>query len=128
MGSSAVTVEQKHQAGTRWSWKLLGAHQVLSGFLLLRQNPMTKVSVWRKGFLGLHLHSEAHHQRKSRQELKQDQRKSRQGLKQDRNLEAGVQRPWRAAAFLSCSACFHMEARTTSSGMAPSAVGWALNH
>jgi hypothetical protein len=43
-----------------------------------------------------------------------------------------MQRPWRVAAYwlliLAYSACFHIEPRTTSSGMAPPTMGCTIPH
>jgi hypothetical protein len=54
-------------------------------------------------------------------------------LKQGRNLEAGAdaeameKEVLNTGLFsLACSACFHVEPRTTSPGMAPPTMGWAI--
>ena len=43
-----------------------------------------------------------------------------------------MQRPWRVLLtdllLMACTACFLKEPRTTSPGMAPPKVGWALPH
>jgi len=54
---------------------------------------------------------------------------SGQELKQDRNLEAGADaEAMEESCLLACSACFLIEPRTISPGMAPCTMGWALPH
>ncbi|KRY94820.1 hypothetical protein T4B_1409, partial [Trichinella pseudospiralis] len=76
---------------------------------------MTKASWGEKGLFGLGFHLTVHHQRKSEQELEQG-----------RNLEAGADAEFMkervlviGLLLLACSACFLIEPRTTSPGMAP---------
>ena len=72
---------------------------------------------WRgKGLFGLPFHVAVHHWRMSGQELKHG-----------RNLEAGADaEAIEECCLLACSACFLIKPRTTSLGMAPPTVGWAL--
>ena len=71
-----------------------------------------------KGLFSLCFHIAVHHQRKSGQELTQG-----------RNLEAGADAEAMEGYYLldcfplACSACFLIESRTTSPGMAPLTMG-----
>jgi hypothetical protein len=78
---------------------------------------MTKKVSWGgKGLFSLHFHHE---------------RKSGQKLKQGRNLEAGADAEAMEGMLLTgllsmtCSACFVIELKTTSPGIAPPKMGWA---
>ena len=56
---------------------------------------------------------------------------SRQALKEGRDLEAGADaEATEGHCSLACSACFLIAPRTTSPGMTPPTMGWALpiNH
>ena len=56
-------------------------------------------------------------------------RKSGQKLTQSRSLETGADvEAMEGYCLLACSACFLIEPRTTSLGMAPPTMGWALPH
>jgi hypothetical protein len=55
-------------------------------------------------------------------------KKVRMETQQDKNLEAGANREaMEGCCLLSQSACFLIEPRMTSLGMAPPAMGWALS-
>jgi hypothetical protein len=81
---------------------------------------MTKAAWERKGLFGLSFHTTVHYQRKSGQELKQG-----------RNLEAGADAETTedAAYRLALHGLFSLlsyRTRTTSPGVAPPTMGWAL--
>ena len=66
-----------------------------------------------KGLFSVYLHIAVHHQRKSGLELTQG-----------RSLEAGADaEAMERCPLLACSACFLIEPRTTSPGMAPPTMG-----
>jgi hypothetical protein len=86
------------------------------GFLLLQGNTMIKQLGEKMIYLAINFHSTVHHQRKSGQEPKQG-----------RNLEAGAEaEAMEGCCLLVCSNCFLMELRSTSPGMAPPTMGWAI--
>ena len=80
-----------------------------------------EASCGEKGLFSLHFHITLHRQRKSGQELTQG-----------RNLEPGTDAEALDGVLrttllpLACSACFLIEPRTTSLGMALPTMGWAL--
>jgi hypothetical protein len=71
----------------------------------------------REGLFGLYVHIIVHYLRKLEQQLKQS-----------RNLEAGADaEATKGDCLLACSSYFLIEPRSTSPGMAPPTMGWALS-
>jgi len=77
--------------------------------------------LWDGELYSSHFHIAVHSQRKSGQELTEG-----------RNLEAGADAEAMEGVLLTgllslaCSGCFVIELRTTSQGMAPPTMGWAI--
>jgi hypothetical protein len=82
-------------------------------------NTITKKQVGEEGPFSFGVHITDHHHRDSGQELKQG-RIPRAG--------AGDAEAMEGCCLLACSACFLIEPRTTSPGMAPPTMGSALPH
>ena len=83
----------------------------------------TKATCGGKGFFSSYFHITVHHRRKSEQKLQQS-----------RNLEAGADAEATeeccllACSPMACSTCFIIKLGTTSPGVAPPTMGWALPH
>jgi hypothetical protein len=91
---------------------------VLLRLLLLWWNIMTKATWGRKSLFGLHFYITVHHWRKLGQELKRG-----------KNLEAGTDTDSTEGCCLlacSCGLVSLFSYRTSSPGVAPPTVGWAL--
>jgi hypothetical protein len=89
-------------------------------FYLCTKHQDQEASWGRKGLFSLHIHITVHHQR-SQERNSHSTGTWRQEL---------MQRPWRGVAYwtapLAYLVCFLTELRTTSPGMVPPTMGWAL--